>query len=152
MFRWTASQYSRPPWGDKVLESLGATIRLRKDVGGKASPMALGTWKSMGYRTRYHIVKDCVACDIKSPGGILLHVIIYDMYKGLEKGNDVEKGERFESPSSIIEIWTQIEDGHEKSLRAFSWLGDLFSRYNVSLSPVMDRKKAIQLVKNTTRT
>lgn len=147
MCRWTASQYSRPPWGDKVLESLQATIRLRKDVRGKVSSMTLGSWKSMGYRTRYHIVKDCVACDVQSPGGICLHVIVYDMYKGVENGDDVEKGERFESSSSIIEVWTHIEDGHEKSLQALAWLGDLLSHYNVSLSPLMDRKKAIQLEK-----
>jgi hypothetical protein len=148
--RWTASQYSRPPWGDKVLESLQATIRLRKDVRGKVSSMTLGSWKSMGYRTRYHFVKDCVACDVQSPGGICLHVIVYDMYKGVENGDDVEKGERFESSSSIIEVWTHIEDGHEKSLQALAWLGDLLSHYNVFLSPLMDRKKAIQLEKKRT--
>lgn len=114
-------------------------------MGGKASPMTLGSWMNMGYRMRYHIVKDCVACDIQSPTGICLHVILYDMYKGVRNGEDVEKGERFESSSSIIEVWTHIEDGHEKSLLALAWLGDLLSNYNVSLVPLMERKKAIQL-------
>lgn len=142
---WTASQYSKPPWGDKVLASLNATIRLSKDVSAKVSPMTMENWKNIGYRTRYHIVKESVAWDIRSPGGRCLHVIMYDMYKGIEKGEILEKGERYSESSSVVEIWTKIEDGHERSLLALTWLGDLLSRYNVSLAPLTDRKKAIHL-------
>lgn len=148
--RWTASQYSRPPWGDKVLESLNATIRLKKEVSSNmsasGSSMVLGAWKDRGYRVRYHIVKDSVACDIRSPAGIRLHVIMYSMYKGIQNQENVEKGGIYGS-SNIVEVWTQVEDDHQKSLLALSWLHGLLSHYNVNLGPLMERKKAIQLEK-----
>ena len=148
MCRWTASYYSKPPWGDKVLSSLNATIRLVKNAAIKKQGEGdLDVWKSAGYSIKYHSVKDSLACDIKSPNGIKLHVIMYQLFRGIEEKCELQKGESYDPSIRIVEVWSDVDqtEGHEKTLGAISWLNGLLEPSRVHLTPLLDKRHAIKI-------
>ena len=175
--RWASSHHSKPPWGDKLLDSLSASIRLVKEAkvppvkGGRAcGPIEL--WEREGYSVRYHLVKDAVTCDVKTPDGVRLHVLLYRLFKGVrprqateshemhgdesiksgEEPGVVERGEPHEPVSaSVIEVWTQINDpgeGHERSLGGIAWMNGVLNKFGVALHPLREKRKVLQQQRN----
>lgn len=155
--RWTSSHFSKPPWGDKVLDAANASIRLVKEAripsaSGRqsaASSLSVQQWEREGYGVRYHLVKDGVTCDLMSPDGIRLHVLLYRLFRGERPGpGDVARGEALDPPdASVIEVWTHVEDpsaGYEKHVGAIAWLHGLLEKFGVRLVKLADRQKTLR--------
>jgi hypothetical protein len=107
----------------------------------------LDAWKSAGYSVKYHSVKDSLACDIKSPSGVKLHVIMYQLFRGIEDNSELRKGESYDSSIRIVEVWSDVDqtEGHEKTLGAISWLNGLLEPSRVHLTPLLDKRDAIKM-------
>ncbi len=172
---WMSSHHSKPPWGDRVLDSLSASIRLVKEAKapsakGRKAGVSIEMWEQEGYEVRYHLVKDGVTCDVMTPDGVRLHVLLYKLFRGVRshrareerdaqrpqavesgQGADDEsvgRGEAYEPVgTSVMEVWTQIEDpsaGHEKSLSGIAWINGVLQKFGVELVPLREKRKVIQ--------
>lgn len=154
--RWTSSHYSKPPWGDKVLNAVDASIRLVKEArlpstsaaAKQAGTHSIEQWEREGYSVRYHIVKDGVTCDVMSPGGVRLHVLLCGVFRGVRPAEgSVARGQAVEpADASVIEVWTQIEDpsaGYDKQIGAIAWLHGLLDKFGVRLVKLADRRQVM---------
>ncbi len=170
---WTSSHHSKPPWGDRLLDSLSASIRLVKEAKapsakGRKAEVSIEMWEREGYEVRYHLVKDGVTSDVMTPDGVRLHVLLYELFRGVRThrareerdaqrpqaiGNDTDnesvgRGEAHEPlGTSVMEVWTQIEDpsvGHERNLGGIAWINGVLEKFGVELHPIREKRKVIQ--------
>ncbi len=176
---WTSSHHSKPPWGDRLLDSLSASIRLVKEAKapsakGRKAEVSIELWEREGYEVRYHLVKDGVTCDVMTPDGVRLHVLLYKLFRGVRSHRTreerdgqppqaVESGQGTDDESvgcgdahgpvgtSVMEVWTQIEDpsaGYEKNLDGIAWINGLLDKFGVELLPLREKRKVIQQQRN----
>lgn len=146
---WSACSFARPPWADKLLSNLDATVRIVKKLPSEG-PNTLQMWQKEGFVARHHhLVKVGTTCDVQTMDGTVVYVLMYSMYQGelIDNCSKPVKGKAIEPDLKVIEAWSIVDEkaGYQKSIAALVWLNSFLKKHLMKpLEPLVDKRKVLR--------
>jgi hypothetical protein len=135
---WAAEQYSFPPWGEKNLAALAATIRGVQSVRC-SGPDILAFYTSLDFSLDFELIKHGATVDVHV-NGLPVQILVSRVYAVDASAPSTARpvpSREIAPGKRVVEAWTRIQDtaGHAEAIAAVAEVGKLLADHT-TLEPL----------------